>query len=103
MSGGGARRGARTHDPRDHDLSRSRTLNLLGHPDAPLFFKEESSWCDCREAAQGNCSSLFPGTERGGDLPNVTQRVRTEPGSVELGWVGGWCAGGFSAALHEAQ
>ena len=30
-----ARRGARTHRPWDHDLSRSRTLNWLSHPDAP--------------------------------------------------------------------
>ena len=36
-----ARRGARTHGPRDHDLSRSRPLNRLSHPGAPvalLFF-----------------------------------------------------------------
>ena len=32
-----ARRGARTHEPRDHDLSRSRTLNRLSHPGAPGF------------------------------------------------------------------
>ena len=32
------RRGARTHKPRDHDLSRSRTLNRLSHPGAPLMF-----------------------------------------------------------------
>ena len=30
-----ARRGARTHEPWDHDLSRSRLLNLLSHPGAP--------------------------------------------------------------------
>ena len=30
-----ARRGAWTHEPRDHDLSRSRTLNRLSHPGAP--------------------------------------------------------------------
>ena len=30
-----ARRGARTHRPWDHDLSRSRTLNRLSHPGAP--------------------------------------------------------------------
>ena len=30
-----ARCGARTHEPRDHDLSRCRTLNLLSHPGAP--------------------------------------------------------------------
>ena len=30
-----ARRGTRTHKPRDHDLSRSRTLNQLSHPGAP--------------------------------------------------------------------
>ena len=32
-----ARRGARTHRPRDHDPSRSRTLNRLSHPGAPLL------------------------------------------------------------------
>ena len=31
-----ARRGAWTHGPRDHDLSRSRPLNRLSHPGAPL-------------------------------------------------------------------
>ena len=30
-----ARRGARTHRPRDHDLSRSRTLNRRSHPGGP--------------------------------------------------------------------
>ena len=30
-----ARRGARTHGPWDHDLSRSRTLNRPSHPGAP--------------------------------------------------------------------
>ena len=32
-----ARRGAWTHGPRDHDLSRSRPLNRLSHPGAPMF------------------------------------------------------------------
>ena len=32
-----ARRGARTHGPWDHDLSRSRPLNWLSHPGAPPF------------------------------------------------------------------
>ena len=32
-----ARRGAQTHGPRDHDLSRSRPLNRLSHPGAPIF------------------------------------------------------------------
>ena len=32
-----ARRGAPTHEPRDHDLSRSRTLHRLSHPGAPNF------------------------------------------------------------------
>ena len=31
-------RGARTHGPRDHDLSRSRTLNQLSHPGAPVVY-----------------------------------------------------------------
>ena len=30
-----ARRGARTHGPRDHDLSRSRMLHRLSQPGAP--------------------------------------------------------------------
>ena len=30
-----AQRGARTHGPRDRDLSRSRPLNRLSHPGAP--------------------------------------------------------------------
>ena len=32
-----ARRGARTHKLRDHDLSQSRTLNRPGRPGAPKF------------------------------------------------------------------
>ena len=32
-----ARSGAGTHGPRDHDLSRSRPLNQLSHPGAPLY------------------------------------------------------------------
>ena len=31
-----ARRGARTHEPRDHDLSWSRTPNRLSHPGTPI-------------------------------------------------------------------
>ena len=31
-----AQHGARTHGPRDHDLSRSRPLNQLSHPGAPI-------------------------------------------------------------------
>ena len=34
-----ARRGARTCEPRDHDPSRSRTLNRLSHPGAPKINK----------------------------------------------------------------
>ena len=39
-----ARRGAQTHRPRDHDLSRSRPLNRLSHPGAPrsIFFKPKA-------------------------------------------------------------
>ena len=33
-----ARCGARTHEPWDHDLSRSRTLNWMSHPGAPSEF-----------------------------------------------------------------
>ena len=32
-----ARRGARTHEPWDHDLSRSQTLNWLSHPGTPML------------------------------------------------------------------
>ena len=32
-----ARCGARTHERRDHDLSRSRRLNRLSHPGAPAY------------------------------------------------------------------
>ena len=31
-----AQYGARTHEPWDHDLSRSRTLNRLSHPGTPI-------------------------------------------------------------------
>ena len=43
-----ARRGARTHRLRDHDLSRSRTLNRLSHPGALtntfFFFKADCNY-----------------------------------------------------------
>ena len=32
-----ARRGARTQEPWDHNLTRSRTLNRLSHPGAPTY------------------------------------------------------------------
>ena len=34
--------GARTHKPRDHDLSGSHTLNRLSHPGAPTLGSLES-------------------------------------------------------------
>ena len=37
-----ARRGARTHELVDHDLSGSQTLNRLSHPGAPLPFLSKS-------------------------------------------------------------
>ena len=43
----GARRGARTHEPRDRDLSRSQTLNRLSHPGAPCLlplYQEARLW-----------------------------------------------------------
>ena len=44
-----ARHGPRTHGPRDHDLSRSRTLIRLSHPGAPqLFFLKTGSHWDTR-------------------------------------------------------
>ena len=39
----GARPGARTHKPRDHDLNRSWVLNQLSHPGTPGF---HFSWAD---------------------------------------------------------
>ena len=45
-----ARRGARTHRPRDHDLRWSRPLNRLRHPGAPINsfsnVKPNLSWSD---------------------------------------------------------
>ena len=38
-----ARRGARTHRPRDHDLSRRCVLNRLSHPGAPGTYKIKSN------------------------------------------------------------
>ena len=46
-----ARCRAWTHGPRDHDLSRSQTLNRLSHPGAPVsvFLKRHSYLpCGCR-------------------------------------------------------
>ena len=40
-----ARRGARTHGPRDCDLSRSRTLNQLSHPGTPLIYFFNAKLC----------------------------------------------------------
>ena len=37
-------RAARTHGPRDHDLSRSRMLNRLNHPGVPIIIGSEI-WC----------------------------------------------------------
>ena len=49
-----ARRGARTHEPWDRDLSQSQTLNLLSHPGAPgvLSISKETNphvpfTCEC--------------------------------------------------------
>ena len=39
-----ARRGARTHELWDHDLSRSWTLNRLSYPDTPLYLFWERGW-----------------------------------------------------------
>ena len=33
-----ARRGAQTHEPQDHDLSWSQTLNWLSHPGCPVLY-----------------------------------------------------------------
>ena len=51
-----AQRGARTHRPWDHDLSRSRALNQLSHPGAPtrfsinIFWRKETSFESWRKA-----------------------------------------------------
>ena len=52
-----AQRGARTHEPRDHDLGQSQVLNRLSHPGAPppYFLNGESEVkvprsCNCRPA-----------------------------------------------------
>ena len=37
LTGRRARRGARTHEPRDRELGRSRVLNRLSHPGAPVL------------------------------------------------------------------
>ena len=45
-----ARRGARTHRPWDHDLSRSWLLNRLSHPGTPMFIyflREKVRVCVC--------------------------------------------------------
>ena len=39
-----ARRGARAHEPRDHDLSQSWTLNQWSHPGAPFFSESFRSY-----------------------------------------------------------
>ena len=61
-----ARRGARTHRPRDRDLSWSRTLNRLSQPGAPkcLFILERES------ASQG-----------GAEGRKKTQNLKQTPGS----------------------
>ena len=74
-----ARRGARTHGPWDHDLSRSWTLNRPSHPGTPfnvylfIFF--------LRERQRQNASGL--GAEREGDTESEAGSrlwaVSTEP------------------------
>ena len=58
-------RGAWTHRPRDHDLSRSRTLNRLSHPGAPwhhfnssAIFHEICIFPCCRTSIVTNISLL---------------------------------------------
>ena len=55
-----ARCGARTHEPRDHDLSRSRTLNRLSHPGAPPpLFVPLLSQSHVESVIEGSCLGTF--------------------------------------------
>ena len=56
-----ARRGARTHGPRDRDLSQSRPLNQLSHPGTPqnnsleIYNKDFTFWqADVEIVTKGN-------------------------------------------------
>ena len=77
-----ARHGARTHRPRDRDLSRSRILNRLSHPGTPewlLFFNLTSA---------GEIRKIFLGVP--GWLSRLSFRLRLRSWSHGL-WVRAPC------------
>ena len=63
-----ARRGARTHGPRDRDLSRSRPLHRLSHPGAPrLCFSNAMAWYTLSSKGFRACrfsSFAWPGSQK---------------------------------------
>ena len=54
--------GARTHEPRDPDLSRSRAPNRLSHPGAPLLLCAElvGALRGCHRADAGSFAARLP-------------------------------------------
>ena len=68
-----ARRGARTREPRDHDLSQSRTLNRLSHSGAPQ-----------REFLAGSMLIMEP--NKGLDLTTVRSQPELKS-SQTLNWL----------------
>ena len=74
--------GSRTHEPRDHNLSRSRTLNRLSHPGVPAIcnFYLSPSFSACA----GQCEVLGgEGGESANSLPAPTLPCGIAPAS---GW-----------------
>ena len=53
------RHGALTHEPWDHDLSRSWKLNWLSHPGAPLMFPFKECWRFFGKHLSSVCIILF--------------------------------------------
>ena len=60
-----ARRGARTHEPRDYALSRSGMPNRLSHPDAPDFYFNVYLFLRERERERQSMSRGGAKSERG--------------------------------------
>ena len=54
-----ARRGAQTHGPRDHDPSRSRTLNRLSNPGAPNDFIFYFCFCPAEKGKEESLLSIL--------------------------------------------
>ena len=86
-----APRGAPTHEPRDHDLSRSRKLNRLSHPDAPFFFV--FFFMFIFETDREKQSASGGGAER--DTQNLKQAPGPELSTQSFTW------GSNSQASHE--